>query len=131
MDQISKNLLLSIAEMERWEWNNIAVARSVVGRHVYYSIARQIALNSSDSKSLPLKFLLFHPDLTDRAMRMKMRHFEMEGLIEFLPGDVDKRHKVLVPTQTLIDLVESHACTLRRTIEESTYCISKEESGFL
>lgn len=113
--------------MNQWEWSELPAARGLVGRHVYFCIAKELMNNEEISAGQPLKHVLFHPAFTDRAIRMKLREFELDGLIQMLPSDTDKRFRRLVPTQTLMDVIERHARTLRLTIEKTTYCIDKEK----
>lgn len=127
MDNTEKNLFAAFSEVQHWEWAEIPAARSLVGRHVYFCIAKEVLLNPDMGAGQPLKHLLFHPAFTDRAIRMKLRDFELDGLIEMLPSDTDKRFRRLVPTQALMDLIAKHARTLRQTIEKTTYCINKEK----
>ncbi len=112
--------------MHQWEWAELPGTRTLVGRHVYFCIAKEVLQSDALRPGQPLKHVLFHPAFTDRAIRMKLRELELEGLIEMLPSDADKRFRRLVPTPALVDVIEKHARTLRQTIEKTTYCIDKE-----
>ena len=111
--------------MNQWEWLALPSVRSLVGRHVYFCLANEVLKNEEVRAGQPLKQVLFHPEFTGRAIRMKLREFEQDGLIERLPDDIDKRYRRLVPTQALLDAVHKHAQTLRQTIEKSVYCVDK------
>ena len=125
MGRTEKNLFAALAEMNQWEWLALPSVRSLVGRHVYFCLANEVLKNEEVRAGQPLKQVLFHPEFTDRAIRMKLREFEQDGLIERLPDDIDKRYRRLVPTQALLDAVHKHAQTLRQTIEKSVYCVDK------
>lgn len=112
--------------MNQWEWSELPAARSLVGRHVYFSIVKEVVQKEAKAGQ-PLKNIFFHPVFTDRAIRMKLRDFELDGLIELQPSDTDKRFRRLVPTQALIDVIHKHARLLRQTIEKTTYCIDKDK----
>ncbi len=99
--------------------------RSLVGRHVYFCIAREVSQRDEYRPGQPLKQVLFHPAFSDRAIRMKLREFEEDGLIEMLPDDLDKRFRRFIPTQTFLDSIDKHAQMLRQTLEKNTICIDK------
>ena len=40
-------ILTSLIELNQWEWSNVPVLNSVIGRHVYFSIATEM-LNKSE-----------------------------------------------------------------------------------
>jgi hypothetical protein len=126
VDRTEKNLFTALAEVNQWEWVELPVVRSLVGRHVYFCIVNEVLRNEKVRDGQPLKHVLFHPEFTDRAIRMKLREFELDGLIERFPDDVDKRYRRLVPTQALLDAIDKHAQILRQTIEKTTYCIDKK-----
>ena len=117
---------MALVKMNQWEWSELPAARSLVGSHVYFSIVKEI-IQEEAKAGQPLKNIFFHPVFTDRAIRMKLRDFEMDGLIEMQPSDTDKRFRRLVPTQALIDVINKHARLLRQTIEKTTYCIDKDK----
>ncbi|MBD8051749.1 hypothetical protein [Limnohabitans radicicola] len=126
MGNTEKNLFTALADLYQWEWAELPAARSLVGRHVYFCIAKEVLSNEEIRAGQPLKHVFFHPVLTDRAIRMKLREFEMDGLIQMLPSDSDKRFRRLVPTPLLLEVIERHARTLRQTIEKTVYCIDKD-----
>lgn len=112
--------------MHQWEWDQLPGGRTLVGRHVYFCIAKEVLLSGGFQTGQPLKQILFHPELTDRAIRSKLREFELEGYLEMVPGAADKRYRQLVPTQALIDAIHNHADAMRQAIEKKVYCIVKQ-----
>ncbi len=125
MNKIEKNIFTALTEVYKWEWDALPSTRSLVGRHVYFCIAREALQIEGSHLGHPLKSVLFHPEFTPRAIRMKLREFELEGLIEFTPLDKDKRSRRLVPTKALLELMGKHAQILHQTIEKTTYCVDK------
>jgi hypothetical protein len=125
VNNIEKNIFTALVEVYRWEWDALPSMRSLVGRHVYFCIAREVLRPENARSGQPLKLVLFHPEFTPRAIRMKLREFELEGLIEFLPHETDKRSRRLVPTQSLLNIMGKHAQMLHQTIEKTTYCVEK------
>jgi hypothetical protein len=125
MDRTEKNLFSALTHINQWEWAELPSVRSLVGRHIYFCIANEVLTSQQFRAGQPLKQVLFHPEFTDRAIRMKLCEFEKEGLIERLPDDSDKRYRRLVPTQLLLEAIEKHAQTLRQTIEKNVYCVDK------
>jgi DNA-binding MarR family transcriptional regulator len=120
VNKTEQHLFEALTEINQWEWLSLPSVRSL-----YFCLANEIMKNVEVRAGQPLKQVLFHPEFTDRAIRMKLREFEKDGLIERLPDDIDKRYRRLVPTQALVDAIHKHAQTLRQTIEKSVYCVDK------
>lgn len=125
MNAHERNLLKALIETSQWEWDKLPGSRSLIGRHVYLCIANEVLQGTEIRAGQPLKHVLFHPVFTDRAIRMKLREFELMGYIEMQSSQTDKRFRQLVPTQALIDVIDKHACTLRQAVEKTTICIEK------
>lgn len=125
MNKTEKNIFIALADVQHWEWMELPSVRSLVGRHVYFCMAKEVLHSNEFRAGQPLKQVLFHPSFTDRAIRMKLRDFEQDGLIEMLSDDVDKRFRRLVPTEAFLEAIDKHAQTLRQNIEKNTLCIDK------
>lgn len=104
----SQNILASLIELNQWEWFNVPILNSIIGRHVYFSIAAELLSKSEQGSTRSLKQVLTHPGYTDRAIRLKLREMERIGLITSVHSHTDKRVRFLVPTPKLIQLIESH-----------------------
>ena len=125
MNSTERNIFKALIEANQWEWIELPGSRSQVGRHVYFCIAKEVLQGEEIRSGQPLKHALFHPEFTDRAIRMKLREFELGGLIEVQTSPEDKRFRRLVPTQALIDVIEKHARVIFQAIEKTTFCIDK------
>ncbi len=118
-------ILTSLIELKEWEWFNVPLLKTVVGRHVYFSIANQMLEKSSNKADRSLKQVLNHPGYTDRAIRMKLREMEEMGLIESVSGDIDKRVRYVLPTPKFEQLVETHAKKYRSLLEKEYILLEK------
>lgn len=105
----SQNILASLIELNQWEWFNVPILNSIIGRHVYFSIAAELLSKSEQGTTRSLKQVLTHPGYTDRAIRLKLREMERIGLITSVHSQTDKRVRFLVPTPKLVELIENHA----------------------
>lgn len=105
----SQNILASLIELNQWEWFNVPILNSIIGRHVYFSIATELLSKSEQGTTRSLKQVLNHPGYTDRAIRLKLREMERIGLITSVHSHTDKRVRFLVPTPKLVELIENHA----------------------
>lgn len=119
-----KILSNSIA-LRQWEWSNVPVLRTVVGQHVYFSIAYELLAKSNEPCVRSLKRVLNHPGFTDRAIRMKLREMERMGLISSVSSDVDKRVRYVLPTPKLEELIENHAKFYRSLLEKEYILLEK------
>jgi DNA-binding MarR family transcriptional regulator len=118
-------ILTSLIELKQWEWFNVPVLHTVVGRHVYFSIATQLLDKSAEPGVRSLKQVLNHPGYTDRAIRMKLREMERMGLIESESSEIDKRARYVQPTPKFEQLVETHAQFYRSLLEKEYILLEK------
>lgn len=115
----------NLIALKQWEWSNLPMARTVIGTHVYFSIATELLDKSDEHTGRSLKQVLNHPRFTDRAIRMKLREMERMGLISSVSSDVDKRVRFLKPTPKLEQLIERHAKFYRSLLEKEYILLEK------
>jgi DNA-binding MarR family transcriptional regulator len=123
---IKHKILAHLVELAHWEWANLPLLKTVVGRHVYFCIVYDTYFRSNDPTDRSLKQVLNHPEYTDRAVRMKLREMEEEGLITRVYNEKDKRARQIVPTAKLLDLMAQHAEHLQKLIEKDFIVWEKE-----
>lgn len=121
-----QKILARLVELSHWEWANLPLLKTVVGRHVYYCIAQDTFFNASHQTDRSLKQVLNHPEYTDRAVRMKLRELEDEGLITRVYSENDKRARQIVPTAKLLDLMAQHAETMQKLLEKDFIILERE-----
>jgi DNA-binding MarR family transcriptional regulator len=85
------------------------LVQSQAGRYLYLSLVKQLIEEKRDKPSALLKGIYSNQDLSERALRYKIREFEEEGLVKFEASQVDKRSKKIVPTEDLLQTLESHS----------------------
>lgn len=121
-----QKILAHLVELSHWEWANLPLLKTVVGRHVYYCIAQDTFFNANSPTDRSLKQVLNHPEYTDRAVRMKLRELEDEGLITRVYSENDKRARQIVPTAKLLDLMAQHAETMQKLLEKDFIILERE-----
>lgn len=121
-------ILAHLVELSHWEWANLPLLNTVVGRHVYFCIVHDTHFQSNDpaDRDRSLKQVLNHPQYTDRAVRMKLREMENDGLITRLYNGKDKRARQIVPTAKLLDLITQHSEYLQKLIEKGFIVLGRE-----
>jgi DNA-binding MarR family transcriptional regulator len=107
--QFNTKLLQVICQLHEWENQHLHLAQSQAGRYLYLSLVKQLIEEKRDQPSALLKGIYHNQDLSERALRYKIREFEEEGLIKFEANQVDKRSKKIVPTEDLLQTLESHS----------------------
>jgi hypothetical protein len=118
-------ILKGLIELSQWEWTNIPVINSVIGRHVYLSLASELLSKSDDSGPRSLKQVLNHPGHTDRAIRIKLLEMERMGLVTRAYSEGDKRVRPVVPTAAFAELLEKHAKFYRSLLEKDFILLEK------
>ncbi len=121
----SRNILTSLIELSQWEWLNVPILNTVVGRHVYFSIATELLSNPEQGATRSLKQVLNHPSYTERAIRLKLREMEHMGLITSVYSSTDKRARFLVPTPKLVELIEKHARFYQSLLDKKFILLEK------
>lgn len=121
----AQKILTSLIELNQWEWFNVPILNSIIGRHVYFSIATELLSKSEEGGARPLKQVLNHPGYTDRAIRLKLREMERLGLITSVHSTSDKRVRSLVPTPKLVELIESHARCYQNLLDKKFIVLEK------
>ena len=69
-EDVYDKILSSLVELNRWEGTNVPVLNSLIGRHLYFSIASELVADSAPSGVRSLKQVLNHPIYTDRALSL-------------------------------------------------------------
>lgn len=119
-------ILARLVELSHWEWANLPLLNTVVGRHVYFCIVHDAIFHASSPADRSLKQVLNHPEYTDRAVRMKLRELEDEGLITRVSNEKDKRARQIVPTAKLLDLMVQHAENTQKLLDKDFILLERE-----
>ncbi len=113
----SSHLLQIICQLHDWENQHLELAHSQAGRYLYLNIAKQLQGKDEGATAL-LKGIYHNKDLSERALRYKLREFESEGLILFETSTADKRSKRILPSDKLVDAMQAHADELSRLLAQ-------------
>jgi hypothetical protein len=125
MNPIKSKLMAALADVNQQEWALSPALSSVVGRHVYFCIARQVWSATGGAIDPALKQVLQHPAYSDRAVRLKLRELESEGLIAMDIRDLDRRSRSLMPTDRLLEIYEAHAERAHNCLCKNFYLVEK------
>lgn len=116
-------------ELYEWELNALPFVDTIVGRHVYVCVARNVLRQRYfKDEDLSIKSLLSSTAFSDRAVRLKIREMESTGYLLSKFSICDKRIRVLKPTEKLISLIDSHALMLYESAAQDYHLIQKETS---
>ena len=107
--QFNTKLLQVICQLHEWENQHLHLVQSQAGRYLYLSLVKQLIEEKRDQPSALLKGIYHNQDLSERALRYKIREIEDEGQIKIEANQVDKRSKKIVPTEDLLQTLESHS----------------------
>lgn len=106
-------LVSNLAELHRWEMDQIPYMRTMSGRHLYFA-ASQRAVGERSQLERSLKELLSSPHLTEKALRNRMQEMLSDDLFTSMSSEVDSRNKYLVPTEKFYEFVYAHADQARK-----------------
>jgi hypothetical protein len=116
--------LISIAELNAWERAHIPVLKTSSGRDLYFAIARYF-FQLPDAANLPLKS--FTLNMTDRAMRLRIREFAALGLLVIHTHHADTRSRSITPTAKLYDLFEQHSAATAMIFNKRFHHLHRED----
>lgn len=102
---MSLKFLKVICQLHEWESQHLDVTATQAGRYLYLNIARQLQEQRGGTSAF-LKGIYYNKDLSERALRYKIREFEDDGLIEFETNTDDKRTKKILATPELLSKTE-------------------------
>jgi hypothetical protein len=123
--QISTKFLQIICQLHEWESKHLDLATTQAGRYLYLNIAKQLQDNRSGPSAF-LKGIYYNKDLSERALRYKIREFENDGLIEFETHNSDKRSKKILPTPALLSTVDDHVQEFSRMLSNEFLIFPKK-----
>jgi DNA-binding HxlR family transcriptional regulator len=123
--QLSAKFLQVICQLHEWESQHLDEASTQAGRYLYLNLARQLQ-DTQGGPSAFLKGIYYNKDLSERALRYKIREFENDGLIEFEAHVSDKRSKRILPTPTLLNTLDAHAQEFSRMLSNEFLIFPKK-----
>jgi hypothetical protein len=106
-------MVTNLAELHRWEMDNMAYMRTMTGRHLYFAAAQR-AVGERAQLERSLKELFSSPHLTEKALRNRMQDMLTEGLFLSQSSEQDNRSKHLIPTDKFFEIVHKHAEQTRK-----------------
>ncbi|MEY2791912.1 MAG: hypothetical protein RL631_2028 [Pseudomonadota bacterium] len=123
---LNAKLLQVICQLHDWENQHLHLVQSQAGRYLYLSLVKQLIQAKEDQPSALLKGIYHNQDLSERALRYKIREFEEEGLIKFESNQIDKRSKKIVPTDDLMQTLETHSQEFGRILATKFVVLPKK-----
>jgi hypothetical protein len=122
---LSAKLLQVICRLHEWESQHLDIASSQAGRYLYLNIAKQLQ-ETREGPSAFLKGIYYNKDLSERALRYKIREFENDGLIAFEANATDKRSKKILPTPALLSTLDEHTQEFSRMLSNEFLIFPKK-----
>jgi hypothetical protein len=111
-------IMADLAELHRWELDNIPYMRTMTGRHLYFATAQR-AVGDRSQLERSLKELFSSPHLTEKALRTRMQDMLADDLFISMASSTDTRNKYLVPTEKFYEYVYTHADQARKIFKSN------------
>lgn len=118
------SIIKNLAELHQWELDNSPFLNTMTGRHLYFRIAQR-AVGERALLSKALKELYSGSNLSDKALRTRVRELEMQGVITSVHNEGDARAKYLMPTEKFYEAIYLHAQEARRIFGRDFLMIEK------
>lgn len=114
-------LLRVMIQIRQWEMRQPDELQTMSGRDLYLRLAASLLQN--DGKPQALKSL--QGDMTERAIRIRIKEFQKQGLIELDANQFDQRTKRAVPTEKFVNRLNQHLDLLMHLCEQEFFMIDK------
>ncbi len=111
--------------LQRWEASPPVWLQTSSARELFFRISESLLYGASDSKFQTLKYL--NGRFTDRAMRQRVREFQMHGLIAVCESPINARTKQLIPSNKFVTYLNQHVSLQRRVCEQHMHLIDKSQ----
>jgi hypothetical protein len=111
-------VVADLAQLHRWELDNIPYMRTMTGRHLYFATAQR-AVGEHSQHERSLKELFSSPHLTEKALRTRMQDMLADDLFVSRASATDTRNKYLLPTEKFYELVYAHADQARKIFKSN------------
>lgn len=120
-------LLSALAELQKWETQNLHWMRGASGRQLYYGLIRHL---SEDSEALRVESMkdIYADDgiqLTERGVRLTIRAFEADGAILIDPSTDDKRSRRIRITEKMQSQMLEHAQIMKKALSDKFMLVEK------
>ena len=122
---LNLKFLKVICQLHEWESQHLEMTSTQAGRYLYLNIARQLQEQRGGSSAF-LKGIYYNKDLSERALRYKIREFEDDGLIEFETHSDDKRTKKILATPELLKKLNAHSHEFSRMLSSEFLIFPKK-----
>lgn len=109
--------------LNHWEGSDQNDFQTVSSRELFYLMAESLLDKGQTLKYQTLKFL--NGRLTERAMRQRVREFEVLGLITTRSNPADIRRKKLMATDKFIALLNKNVMLQRQICEQNMHLIDR------
>lgn len=130
MNEVSVNsseltsILTTLSEFHQWELESFPLLTTLTGRHLYFRIVQR-TVGEKALLTRSLKDLMVGTTYTEKALRIRMRQMESNGLIEAVSDEFDGRSKSLMPTAKFYEDIYSHANGFKKIIGKNFLLINK------
>jgi hypothetical protein len=117
-------LLVAMAKLYDWEMANSPFMQSVTGRHLYFKIANRV-IGEKTLLEKSMKDLYQGANLTEKAVRLRLRDFESQNYLRSVCNDQDARVRCLMPTESMYEAMYLHANTAKKILSENFLIFKK------
>ncbi len=116
-------IMRNLSDLHKWELENSPFLNTMTGRHLYFQIAKRSVVDGG-LLSRSLKELYTGTQLSEKALRMRVRDLERQGVIITVPGD-DARARHLMPTEKFYEAIYHHSLEAKRIFSRDFLMIEK------
>jgi hypothetical protein len=117
-------IIKNLAELHQWELDHAPFLNTMSGRHLYFRIAQR-AVGERALLSKALKELYCGSNLSEKALRTRMREMERGGVVRSVSCKEDARSRYLMPTEKFYEAIYLHAQQARRIFGKDFLMIEK------
>jgi hypothetical protein len=124
----SIDLLQALAEVQMWESLNPSIFQTVAGRQLYFGLIRHISRQEDKDLAVESMKEIYYDrgiNLTERGVRLTIRSFEADGVLQIEKALKDRRSRRIFLTEKLQEQMTLHALVMKKAMEKNFLVIKK------
>ena len=118
------SLLLALAELYEWEMEHSPFLNTIKGRHLYFKIANRV-IGEKAPLARSMKDLYHGANISEKALRLRLREFETQNFIRSICDDDDARVRCLMPSESMYEAMYLHAQQAKKIFSKDFLVLKK------
>lgn len=123
-----RTMLQIAVDLHNWESEHMNEMETLSGRFIFLNLVSYFCKNKQEVQDVsPLKSIYRTEKICEKSIRNKLKEFNSNGLIQFVPLKSDARSKCAVPTNQMIKRLMLYSEQINRIVKNHVYLVEIEK----